>query len=181
MQPKSSTGLQPTPNNNVLIEIAGVKKGGLTKETIRVRGCVRSGASIYNRRDSVIQAVHQFRPKLVMKSLRYISLVIVFFVAILWMKSLDRQSKSDDYVEQAVAIVQSIPEYAQNKDFIDSRLAKHHERAFEVAYKSGRLKSSLDEKSYRIVLLSLFMDDAEAADNTVVFEAMRRELKKLQP
>ena len=116
-----------------------------------------------------------------MKSLRYVILVVVFFVAILWMKSLDRKNKSDDYVEQAMAFVQSVPEYGQNKDFFDGRLAKNHERAFEVAYKSGRFKSFFDEKSYRIVLLSLFIDDAEAADNTEVLEALRRELKKLQP
>jgi len=114
-----------------------------------------------------------------MKSLRGIVLVIVFFFGIIWFQSLDRQRKSDDSIEQAIAIVESVAEYERNQNYFDRRVAEYHRRAFEVAYKSGRFKSSFDERSYRIVLLSQFMNDAEAVGNVEVSEAMRRELQKL--
>jgi len=112
-----------------------------------------------------------------MKSLRSIIMVAVFFVGILWFRSFDRQGKSDDSVGMAIEIVESLPEYQQNSGFFDSKISKHHERAFEVAYKSERFGSSLDERSYQIVLLTLFMNDAETMGNNELYEAMLRELR----
>ena len=113
-----------------------------------------------------------------MKSLRSIILVAVFFVGILWFQSLERQGKSQDSIGKATAIVESLPEYQHNSGFFDDKIAKHHRRAFEVAYKRERFNFSLDERSYQIVLLTLFMNDAEAAGHHEIYEAMRRELRK---
>ena len=115
-----------------------------------------------------------------LKSFGSIILAIVLFVGIIWLKSLDRQRKSDDAVGQAIAVVESVPEYGKHQAFFDSKLARYHERAFEVAYSNTRRRSSFDERSYQIVLLSLFMDDAETEGNTEVYEAILRELREIQ-
>ena len=116
-----------------------------------------------------------------MKLVGRLVLAALFFAGIIWFKSFDRQSKSDDAVDQAISIVASLTEYAEHQQYFDEKLAAYHERAFEVAYSNTRRKASLDERSYRIVLFKQFMDDAESSGNTEVHEAMLRELRKIQP
>jgi len=116
-----------------------------------------------------------------MKSLGSIVLVLALVVGVIWLKSADKESVGDDAMEQAIAIVQSLPEYEKHQEFFDSRLAQHHERAFSANFSSGRRMSSLDERSYKIVLLGEFMNDARAEGNQEVLDAMLRELKKIEP
>ena len=115
-----------------------------------------------------------------MKLLKSIILTVVLFLGFIWWQSFDTKRKSDDSIEMAVAIVKSLPEYGQNHAFFDAKLPEFHQRAFGMAYKRGRLKSSFGESIYRNVLLQQFMRDAEAAGNTEVFEAMQRELEKME-
>ena len=115
-----------------------------------------------------------------MRSFKSILLAIVLFVGIVWWQSFDTKRKSDDSVEIAIAVLKSVPEYDENKDFFDANLAEFHERAFGMAYKRGRFRSSFGEAIYRTVLLKQFMNDAEAVGNTEVVEAMQRELQKQQ-
>jgi len=89
-----------------------------------------------------------------MKLLKSALLTVLLFAGIVLWKSSVRQTRSDDSIGRAVTIVESVPEYGQNQAFFDSRIAEHHERAFKIAYISGRFKSSLDEKSYQIILLT---------------------------
>lgn len=83
-------------------------------------------------------------------------------------------------MDMAVAVVQGMPEYEQNQAFFDSKIAKFHERAFGMAHKKGRFKSSFGETIYRTVLLTLFKNDAEAMGNTEMFDALQRELRKFK-
>lgn len=115
-----------------------------------------------------------------MRSPKGIILTLVLFVGFVWWQSLDTKRKSDDSLEMAVAVVKSLPEYGRHQVFFDSRVAKFHQRAFGMAHKKGRLKSSFGETIYRTVLLTLFKNDAEAVGNTEVFDAMDRELLKIQ-
>ena len=115
-----------------------------------------------------------------MRTIKGIVLTLIFFVGFLWFQSADRQRKSTDSSGRAIAVVQSLPEYAQNKDFFDNKLAEFHERAFALAYKRGRFQSSFSENIYRTVLLRQFMDDAEAVGNTELSEAINRELEITQ-
>ena len=115
-----------------------------------------------------------------MKSLKSIILTVVLFLGIVWWQSFDTKRKSDDSIEMAIAVLRDVPEYGQNQAFFDAKLAEFHQRAFGMAYKRGRFKSSFFESIYRNVLLQQFMLDAQAAGNTEVFEAMQRELEKIQ-
>jgi len=83
-------------------------------------------------------------------------------------------------IEMAIVVLKSVPEYDENKDFFNAKLAEFHERAFGMAHKRGRFESSFGETIYRTVLLKQFMNDAEAAGNTPVVEAMQRELQKIE-
>ena len=115
-----------------------------------------------------------------MRSPKAIILTVVLFFGFIWWQSFDTKRKSDASIQIAVAIVESVPEYGQNKAFFDAKLAEFHERAFGIALKRGRFKSSFNESIYRNILLQQFMRDAEAAENTEVFEAMQRELEKME-
>jgi len=115
-----------------------------------------------------------------MRSFRSIILTIVLFVGIVWWQSFDTKRKSDDSIEMAIVVLKSVPEYDENKDFFNAKLAEFHERAFGMAHKRGRFESSFGETIYRTVLLKQFMNDAEAAGNTPVVEAMQRELQKIE-
>jgi len=115
-----------------------------------------------------------------MKLLKSIILTVVLFLGFIWWQSFDTKRKSDDSIQMAVAIVEGLPEYGQDKVFFDTKLAEFHERAFGLALKRGRFNSSFNESIYRNVLLQQFMRDAEAAGNTEVFEAMQRELEKME-
>ena len=115
-----------------------------------------------------------------MKLLKSIILTVVLFLGFIWWQSFDTKRKSDDAIQMAVAIVKSVPEYGQNQAFFDAKLPGFHERAFGLALKRGRLKSSFSESIYRDILLKQFMRDAEAAGNTEVFEAMQRELEEME-
>ena len=113
-----------------------------------------------------------------MRSPKGIILTVVFFLGFIWWQSFDTKRKSDDSIERAVAVIENLPEYNQNKVFFDSKLAEFHERAFRLALKRERLKSSFNESIYRTVLLKQFMNEAETAGNAEVVEAIQRELKK---
>ena len=115
-----------------------------------------------------------------MRSPKGIILTVVFFLGFIWWQSFDTKRKSDGSVEKAVVVLKELPEYEQNKGFFDSKLAEFHERAFGLALKRERLKSSFNETIYRIVLLKQFMNEAETAGNTEVFEAMQCELEKIE-
>lgn len=115
-----------------------------------------------------------------MRTVRAIILTLIFFVGILWFRSAERQRKSADSLGMATAVVESLPEYAQNQNFFETNLAKFHDRAFGLAYKEGRLQSSFGENIYRTVLLRQFMDAAETTGNTELFEVIQRELEKTQ-
>lgn len=116
-----------------------------------------------------------------MKLAKSIILTLVLFAGILWFRSADTKRKSTESFGKAIAVVESIPEYEQNKAFFDDKLAEFHERAFGLAYKKGRVQSSFGENIYRTVLLRQFMDDAEAAGKTEVFDGLKKELEKIQP
>lgn len=111
---------------------------------------------------------------------RNIILTVIFFVAIVWFQSVKTKNKSDDYTQQAIALVKSVPEYGTNPAFFDTALIKHHERAFKAAYTSGRFKSTFSENIYRIALLNLFIQDAKAAGNTELLDALQRELQTIK-
>ena len=115
-----------------------------------------------------------------MKLLKSIILTVVLFLGFIWWQSFDTKRKSDDAIQMAVAIVESVPEYGQNKAFFDAKLPEFHERAFGIALKRGRFKTSFNEPIYHNILLQQFMRDAEAKGNTEVFEAMQRELEKME-
>jgi len=114
-----------------------------------------------------------------MRSPKGIILTVVFFLGFIWWQSFDTKRKSDNSVDRAVAVLAEIPEYSQNKGFFDAKLAEFHERAFGLALKRERLKSSFYEDIYRVVLLKQFMKEAETAGNTELFDAMQRELEKI--
>ena len=115
-----------------------------------------------------------------MKTVKSIVLTLIFFVGILWFRSTDRQRESADSIEKATVVVESLPEYVQNQNFFDTNIAEFHDRAFGMAYKQGRFKSSFSENIYRTVLLRQFMDEAETIGNVELSEEIQRELEKNQ-
>ena len=116
-----------------------------------------------------------------MKSLGQIAVVVLIAVAIFSLRSCDRQQTSDDVAEQAMAVVQSLPDYGKHQQFYDDAFVTFHDHAFNVNYSQRRRSSSFDERSYKIVLFGEIMTAAKNAGNNQVFETMKQELLKIQP
>ena len=85
-----------------------------------------------------------------MRSPKAIILTVVLFFGFIWWQSCDTKRKSDASIQMAVAIVESVPEYGQNKAFFDAKLAEFHERAFGIALKLSLIHISEPTRRYAI-------------------------------
>jgi hypothetical protein len=92
------------------------------------------------------------------KAFKGIVSIAVVIAVVVGFKLYNKSKASAAVREQAFVLLQSFPQYEENKEYYDSAFDELHGKAFDHAYRLGGRRSSaaFDEEGYLAVLIALY-------------------------
>lgn len=109
------------------------------------------------------------------KVLGNVACVILVVGGVLGVKFFNMNQASAEAKTHAAKALESIPGYAQERDYYESLLDAHHDAAFKSAYDMGsrRRSASFDHSGYLKELHSLMLDQAQGERRSVAHSLER--------